>query len=704
MQRAAPFRVPRRVLTRTTLVGAAAVASGVSGLLTPSAARAQGSGGKVRLLLQVSWQGGVNYVGTVQALTQAFLDEHWVRRHPGVEVTTQAGSGSNANAVSSTATIAAVLAGDGPDIVVGCCSDIPSYEAAGILEPLDPYIRRDNVNMQYFPPSVMDSLTTEQGVMGFPDYGSQGPLYMNKTLLDALGVPYPSPDWTYEDAVRIWRAVSGVRKGQRVYGINWHHHASGTQWIVRGWGGAPYDPTHTKCLLDSPECVAAYEWYASTFLENIATIDLGLVGAIQNGQAAFSMACCGTLQSAVLTLGNSIDWDLVPVPTYPKGKTTYNGSGIYGMNALTKNPKDLVWDLLKFVCLDPSWQRFFNARLAFLPPNSTDPGLWEDWMAIARRVAPLLREKNLEAWLAVLPGSWSRAYFRYAPLNANAIWQKYADMIIHGQIGAAGGLAQAAHQINALEQAAARAALLEAGVLSEVRAELAAANRGPVTFSPPARTGVGLAPQVAPPGAVVVRHGAYVVSGGGSMANGGTNDDGVFACAVATASQATFTCRLTAVAEPGRVPPGGGKVGLMARGDLSDNAPMVFLALDLGGHGLHLYDRPLPGLSWDHQKDDNAGLSLGSTVLVSSKTPVANWISRPLWLRLVRSGGVWTAFVSLDGQTWKQAGQPVTGVQLAGAWVGLAVSSNDNGHLLQATFDDVSGFVPDTFVALGGAP
>jgi alpha-L-fucosidase len=64
-------------------------------------------------------------------------------------------------------------------------------------------------------------------------------------------------------------------------------------------------------------------------------------------------------------------------------------------------------------------------------------------------------------------------------------------------------------------------------------------------------------------------------------------------------------------------------------------------------------------------------------------------IAAPYWLRLVRSGDIFSAFASPDGINWTQTG--TTSVPMnANVYVGLAVCSVNNGTLCQAQFDNVT--------------
>jgi len=94
----------------------------------------------------------------------------------------------------------------------------------------------------------------------------------------------------------------------------------------------------------------------------------------------------------------------------------------------------------------------------------------------------------------------------------------------------------------------------------------------------------------------------------------------------------------------------------------------------------------------------------------ASATNVANTgtITLPYWIKLVRSAGTFSAYTSSDGSTWTQVGTAQTISMATNAYVGLAVSSDNNTALATATFDNVSitvgttPFVTSVYPVLGG--
>ncbi len=75
---------------------------------------------------------------------------------------------------------------------------------------------------------------------------------------------------------------------------------------------------------------------------------------------------------------------------------------------------------------------------------------------------------------------------------------------------------------------------------------------------------------------------------------------------------------------------------------------------------------------------------------VGSLVAMANNSQFPQWLKLVRQGNLFSAYTSLDGTTWSQAGASVTINMGPNVYAGLATSSQSTSTLVAASFDNVS--------------
>jgi hypothetical protein len=695
--------VSRRHLGRSAVLGALAAVSVADGLSpTALAARAATAHGKVHLIVGIPYQGNATFQGIPQTLVDEYIARHWLPKHPGVEVTTIAGMGCNGTCLAAADEIAATFTGNGADILEGCCEQFSVFLTAGLLLRLDPFLQRDNVPLSQFPAGQLSVYQTPEGTFALPQDNGASPYAVNLGMLDELGLPYPQADWTYEQATRLWRSVAGKRGKQWVYGMDVA--APRYNWVAHGFGGSLSTPDLLTWTADSPACRQAFSWFIPLFQENVITGQWG--SALGSGQAAVGQVSGGgSLQGFVMqTLG--MKWDFFPAPVFPAGHpATYTSRNFNAINALTKNPLDLVWDMFKFITLDPGFARL-QARIYFKTPNVNS--LWPDWIDLLRATVPPLRDKHLEYYPAMSNYSWPQTYVAYNAVQAKAIQDAYFSRAIARQLSVDQALAQQTAQINALVRAGREEQAAQRASLAAMAADEARLRAGqPVRFGPPPRTGAGVpATPAARRVTVDARSGRYLVSGsGGGFV--GVADGGVFAAAASTAARASFTCRLTAfrplTGGTSLVP--GAKVGLMARGDLSDSAAAVGVVL-ASGRGVHLEDRALPGANPNDQRPASAvaaaGL-IGATLLLGAGGGAGdNALLRPLWLRLDRDGLTWTAYTSLDGRQWSQAGTPVT-VDILGAWVGLFVTSHSPGQYVQAAFDQLRGFSPDTFVQVGTA-
>src|SRR3989454_1435872 len=110
------------------------------------------------------------------------------------------------------------------------------------------------------------------------------------------------------------------------------------------------------------------------------------------------------------------------------------------------------------------------------------------------------------------------------------------------------------------------------------------------------------------------------------------------------------------------------QAGIMVRETLNAGADHVYL-FDYSST-IYMTERTSTGASSSYQ-------SLGSGAL-------------PYWIKLARSGNVFTMYSSADGVNWLQLGTSQTVSMAQNAYVGLAVSSRTTSALATATFDSVS--------------
>jgi NPCBM/NEW2 domain/Fibronectin type III domain/Dockerin type I domain len=119
------------------------------------------------------------------------------------------------------------------------------------------------------------------------------------------------------------------------------------------------------------------------------------------------------------------------------------------------------------------------------------------------------------------------------------------------------------------------------------------------------------------------------------------------------------------------------KAGVMIRASLNPNSAFADVVATPGS-GILFQDRTATG---------------GSAVIGGSTTGAA-----PEWVMLVRAGNVITGYDSTDGVNYTKIGS-ATFSMAQSVFVGLAVTSNNDGTLSTATFNNINVFPPQTFAS-----
>jgi len=230
----------------------------------------------------------------------------------------------------------------------------------GALEPLDPYVKRDSLDLTDFPPLGLQTLTHDGGLYGIPWRTAMNMLFYRKDLTDKYGIKIPT---SYDELMTAAVAVQeklradGVTdvygmtaRGLRGEGLN--------MWIVGSsvlpaWGAKWFD-ANGKVKVNSPEFVAAADYYA-TLLKKAGPPNSAAMSwddcskFFEAGKAVFYIDSAIQL-SLMKDRGSDVakNSEAAPIPTGPLGT---HHSGLYvPAYVMAKNSKvkDAAWEFIKF--------------------------------------------------------------------------------------------------------------------------------------------------------------------------------------------------------------------------------------------------------------------------------------------------------------------------------------------------------------------
>ncbi|HVB09965.1 MAG TPA: extracellular solute-binding protein [Bacillota bacterium] len=450
-------RVPsqsRRAVLRGAAAGAAGVAlapllsacstsAGAKTTATPTVANPT-----TILHFAPNWQ-GASWNKTALTLNQQFFDSNYSPQNPGVRVVVNNGSVQG----GASTQIAASIAGAGfLDVFQDCCGDLPVLQQAGLLQPLDSYLRQDNIDTSLWPAGHIQVLTFNGHLLALPAYDGPCVIFYRQDTLDNLGLSYPDASWDYKTATTLWASCVGknaagrTRGGCSVFDGSWYEQIN---WWLHGWGATEMSSDRTVATFGSQQAMDMATYVQTNAAANIIT-PRSDVSVLTGDTAAFKQSGGWELLPAALSLGVKYKWDILPVPQWPAGRSTFNNIDFYVLNAASKN-LDAAWNLLKYVCAEPDYQRF-QMQATLVQPCLLS--LWDEWESIVVSTAPLLKSKAISWFKDAATGgyAWPNLFFQYQAVQADNVIDNWMGQVEANKVSPQQGLAQLQLQASALQQ------------------------------------------------------------------------------------------------------------------------------------------------------------------------------------------------------------------------------------------------------------
>lgn len=227
------------------------------------------------------------------------------RRHPGVEIQKENIPGSQDYVRKL---LLSFIAGAEPDIIRLDASSAAVFIDNGALMDLTPLVEGENgIDLDDYFPNVTDIARRGKALYAIPIDFTPMVVYYNRRLFDEAGVPYPEPDWTWDDFLAKAKALT--REGQ--YGTTFANWMPGwLPWVWSGGGDVLGASGKAVGTADSDATVQAVAWLRDLVTVHKVAPSLSQMAA--EGAAPFANA-----QAAMETSGH---WNLVTLASAPKVK------------------------------------------------------------------------------------------------------------------------------------------------------------------------------------------------------------------------------------------------------------------------------------------------------------------------------------------------------------------------------------------------
>jgi multiple sugar transport system substrate-binding protein len=237
---------------------------------------------------------------------------------------------------------------------------------------LDEYIKRDNFDIGMYYKGFWDTKTQFNGkTIGLPLGVGASIVMYNKDLFDAAGVAYPTNDWTTDEYLEIAKKVANPAK--KVWGAEILTRPFRAIWFNHGENARLYSPDSTKVdgYLNSPESLAAYEWFYDLMRSGVTPTvsDMATLSTENTGPIDLFMA--NRLAMATLNQGHMLNavkagknFGVVREPGVGNNPRHVNAwSLLVGIWEGSQHPEE-AWTFLKWY-VGPEGQKFLmdNANL-----------------------------------------------------------------------------------------------------------------------------------------------------------------------------------------------------------------------------------------------------------------------------------------------------------------------------------------------------
>ncbi|MFN2136327.1 MAG: ABC transporter substrate-binding protein [Candidatus Promineifilaceae bacterium] len=229
----------------------------------------------------------------------------------------------------------------------------PQFLASGILANIKPALDAyPDYNFEDFSQSALALWEDDNGVYGLPFSTSPFIIFYNADMFAEAGLPtprelYANGEWTW-DALR--ESVKTIHDEQGVYGFESVDAAIyGSIWqtmplIWRAFGGEPWDD-QGDCLMNSPETVAAFQFYHDLVYADGTAVPPGESGDFFSGQSAITI---GQISRLSKLDGAEFNWDVAPLPAGPAGEAPAVGQAAFAI--FNNSPdRDVAMDFMAYM-------------------------------------------------------------------------------------------------------------------------------------------------------------------------------------------------------------------------------------------------------------------------------------------------------------------------------------------------------------------
>jgi len=285
----------------------------------------------------------------IEIITHSIQD--WQTQHPNIRIIFEHTPYSGYDSKILTR----IAGGAAPDVIATEVDYFVTFASKGVLEDLIPYFETgtEAFSKKDFFPTILNRFTVDGKIYAIPrDVAPFACVFYNKKLFDQAGLAYPTDDWTWDDMLRLARALTKKDENGRTtqygfYGWAWQN------FIYGNGGGLVDDIKHpTRTLLDDPKTIEGLQFYADminlykVMPTPVALANLGMGVDLMFASGRLAMFLSGIWETPGLRKYH-FEWDVAMFPKGPRGQRAFGSGGSgYAILKSSKHKKE-AWKVIQ---------------------------------------------------------------------------------------------------------------------------------------------------------------------------------------------------------------------------------------------------------------------------------------------------------------------------------------------------------------------
>jgi len=250
-----------------------------------------------------------------------------------------------------------------PDVFVVFGAFLNSMYNRGVFEPLDRFIENDPESGwgDFF---VQDACVFDGKIMVLPHFAGGFTLAYNEELFEQAGLSMPydiwkEKAWNWQTFIEMAKKLTKDIDGDGLpdqYGAN-PNLANAISFFIalRGFGEQPFNPSGTRCLLDSSQAKEALQLLVDLVRKHkvmpppeLEAAKLGI--GFKTEKVAMQPECPGCLwiNTLIEDMSYPFKWNIVPYPAGPAGFGSWVNMNPIAISNQTKD-KASAYELIKFL-------------------------------------------------------------------------------------------------------------------------------------------------------------------------------------------------------------------------------------------------------------------------------------------------------------------------------------------------------------------